>query len=712
MRVIQLLPTLTAGDAVSNDARALQRLLRRWDAKTEIYAENIGATLPDGAVKRAARMPALGKDDVLIYHMSIGSDLSMKVDELCCRKIMIYHNITPPEFFEPYNEGAALSCRTGLAELHRLRHSFDYCIADSDFNRRCLVEAGYTCPIDVCPVLIPFSDYDAPADEYTLKQYGDGRTNILFVGRIAPNKCQQDVIAAFAAYQRLYDAEARLILAGGSGGMESYERQLRRYVRGLGARHVTFTGHIPFAELLAYYRTASAFLCMSEHEGFCVPLLEAMHFGVPVAAFDAAAVGETLGEGGILLRDKNRESCARVLHDMIGSGELVQRGKTRLADFAPEKVERCFTAFFESFLKTKPLHRQRVLQVVPVMNRGDAVSNDITALRSAFESLGCAESVWTLDCADPMMRSSLRCADTPPLLEKDDLAVYHMGMGCHMVEDFLALRCRKAFVYHNITPSAYFESWNGAIAAGCRMGRKQTRQLVKDCELAVADSAYNAAELRDMGAEDVQVLPILIPFSDYDMPPCEHTLKKYGDGCTNVLFVGRVVPNKKFEDVIRAFALYQRRFDAEARLILAGGEDTVPAYARRLRVWAKALGARNVVFTGKIPFSELLALYRTASVFLCLSEHEGFCVPLLEAMYFDVPVVARRCAAVGETLGRSGLQLDSAESAAAAAAIRVLVSRPEVREQVLAEQRRRLADFSHRRVMERAREIFGEVCHG
>ena len=215
-----------------------------------------------------------------------------------------------------------------------------------------------------------------------------------------------------------------------------------------------------------------------------------------------------------------------------------------------------------------------------------------------------------------------------------------------------------------------------------------------------------------MGAAQPQVLPILIPFDDYDTPPCSHTMKKYGDGCTNVLFVGRVVPNKKFEDVIRAFALYQRSFDAEARLILAGGEETLPSYARQLKAWAKALGARNVVFTGKIPFPELLALYRTASVFLCMSEHEGFCVPLLEAMYFDVPVVARRCAAVGETLGDSGVQLASASPEEATAAIRALMSSGEVREQVLAKQCLRLADFSHQRVMERAREVFGEVCRG
>ena len=707
MRVIQLLPTLTVGDAVSNDARAMQRLLRRWDRQTEIYAENISPYLPAGTAKRAGELPELGREDVLIYHMSIGSELSYRLDELCCRKVMIYHNITPPDFFAPYSEQTELLCRMGLAELQRLRESFDYCIADSSFNRQGLLDAGYTCPIDVCPVLIPFSDYDAPADERTLKKYGDGRTNILFVGRIAPNKCQQDVIAAFAAYQRRYDADARLILAGSSNGMESYERRLRDYTRAMGVRNVTLTGHIPFGELLALYRTASAFLCLSEHEGFCVPLLEAMHFDVPVIAYDAGAVGETLGYGGLLLETKDSERCAETLRRAIGSGELRQKGRERLADFAPERVGKCFTELFEAFLKSEPTERRRILQVVPVMNRGDAVSNDVLALR---EVLG--GSVWTKECADPLLKSSLRCAEEPPRLDGKDLAVFHMGMGSPMAEEFLALPCRKALVYHNITPAEYFAPWNASIAEGCEMGRRQTEQLVKACELCVADSAYNAAELAEMGAEAAKVLPILIPFSDYDTEPDGLTLRKYGDGRTNVLFVGRVVPNKKFEDVIRAFALYQRVFDPTARLILAGSGETVPAYVETLRLWAKELGAENVEFTGKIPFAVLLALYRRASVFLCLSEHEGFCVPLLEAMYFDVPVVARRCAAVGETLGESGLQLASAEPEKAAAALRALMSCPEVREQTLAKQRSRLADFSHERVLARAREVFGEVLHG
>ena len=117
MRIVQLLPTLTAGDAVSNDARALQRLLRRWDRQTEIYAENISPYLPAGSAARADELPELGREDVRIYHMSIGSAISHKVDELCCRKVMIYHNITPPKYFEEYSRRSRALTENGYWEM-------------------------------------------------------------------------------------------------------------------------------------------------------------------------------------------------------------------------------------------------------------------------------------------------------------------------------------------------------------------------------------------------------------------------------------------------------------------------------------------------------------------------------------------------------------------------------------------------------------------
>ena len=157
---------------------------------------------------------------------------------------------------------------------------------------------GYTCPIDVCPILIPFSDYEKEPDRRVLRRYkGDGKTNLLFVGRIAPNKKQENVIRAFYFYHKYYSPDSRLFLVGSWSGMESYYERLCDYVKALGiAEHVVFTGHIRFDEILAYYHLADVFLCMSEHEGFCVPLVEAMYFHVPIVAYSCAAVPDTLEE--------------------------------------------------------------------------------------------------------------------------------------------------------------------------------------------------------------------------------------------------------------------------------------------------------------------------------------------------------------------------------------------------------------------------------
>lgn len=688
MRIVQLLSTIAPGDAVSNDARALQRLLRRWDRGTEIYAENIGHGLPAGLAKKAEKLPRLREDDVLIYHMSIGSDLSLLVEEMSCRKVMIYHNITPPEHFARYSEFTAYYCEKGRRELRRMKDCFDYCIADSDFNRQDLRQAGYTCPIDVCPIFIPFDDYAAAADERTLHKYGDGRTNFLFVGRIAPNKKQEDVIAAFAAYQRRYDADARLILAGNPDGMERYKKRLWAYARAIGVRNVSFTGHIPFAELLAHYRTASVFLCQSEHEGFCVPLTEAMYFDVPIVAYAAAAVPETLGGSGIVLEEKTPELTAAVLHRLVTDEGLraavIENQRERLGDFAGEKVAQRFAALFEAFLERAPHRKKHVVQLLPALTRQDALGRSVLKLREILAGLDCRESIWTWNCPEDRLRDGVHCSQNAPALTAEDVAVFHAGAGMEMAGAFLALPCRKILFCHEGTER-------------CR----QMEKLVAAAELCLADTAGVAEGLRKLGAKNTVVLPLLSLASDCAGEADAYTLRKYGDGRCNVLFAGDMLPQERVESVIRAFSLYRRRFDPAARLILAGSDAKAPGYVKKLRLLAAELGEENVVFTGALSRGEGLALYKTASVFLSLSEREGFALPTLEAMSMGVPV------AVG-----GGELIPEATAESAAAAIRALMSVEELRAAVLEQQRQYLDELAPEAVTRRAAGLFGEVLHG
>ncbi|MDO5112534.1 MAG: glycosyltransferase [Clostridia bacterium] len=355
MRVFQLLPTLNPGDAVGNDAVAIDALLKRMGLGGGIYAENIAPRYRDGTGIPWKRMPRPAPEDAVLYHHSMGSQLSRVAAGLNCKKAMVYHNVTPPEFFGTDFPNLRYMTRLGQKDTAFLRDTMEYCIADSTFNKQGLLEAGYTCPIGVCPVLIPFEEYQAAPNADLIGRFRDGCTNVLFVGRVTPNKRQEDVIRAFALYQRHFNPRSRLFIAGGDTGTERYTAALRDYVAQLGVQHVHITGAVPFADILAYYRVADVLLCMSEHEGFCVPLLEAMFFDVPVVAFASSAIPETLGGSGMLLKEKDFALAAgcidRVTRDGALRARILAGQRARLADFAYERVasqmEACLGAWLD-----------------------------------------------------------------------------------------------------------------------------------------------------------------------------------------------------------------------------------------------------------------------------------------------------------------------------------------------------------------------------
>ncbi|WP_028517834.1 glycosyltransferase [Ruminococcus flavefaciens] len=357
MRVVQLLPTLSFGDAIGNDTIALKGVISEMGYTTDIYAENIDKRLPEGVAQKADKLRDLKKDDVLIYHKSTGTDLTFKIDNYKCRRIMVYHNITPPEFFRPYSTAATQLTEHGYKGVEYLRDKIDYVLAVSAYNRSELVKMGYTCPMDIRPILIKFDDYRQTPDEATIKKYSDGRKNLVFVGRIAPNKKQENVIRAFYCYKKL-NPESRLILVGSSTGMENYYERLKKYANALGiGDDVIFPGHIKFSEILAYYRLADAFVCMSEHEGFCVPLVEAMFFDVPVIAYDTSAISDTLGGSGVLLDNNDPVFAAavidRVLTDEKLRESIIEGQRRRLEDFSYERIKATFEKELTDFINGK-----------------------------------------------------------------------------------------------------------------------------------------------------------------------------------------------------------------------------------------------------------------------------------------------------------------------------------------------------------------------
>lgn len=356
MRMIQFLPTLAFGDAVGNDTIALKKAMQELGYETSIYAEVVDQRLPKGtATDLCNGMPKLDNSDIILYHMSTGSKLNYSLEQYACKKIMIYHNITPPKFFHGYNAQAESNAQYGLDGLQHLASKVDYCLADSAFNQQDLQTAGFTCPIDIRPILIPFADYEKKPDYAIIKKYSqDNWVNIVFVGRIAPNKKHQDIIKIFAFYKKYINPKSRLIFVGNAGGMEKYYHRLVKYVEALDLNDVIFTGHIKFSEILAYYHVADIFLCMSEHEGFCVPLVEAMYFNIPVIAYQSCAIPWTMGNSGIVINSKNPAEISLLIDKIIKNknlrNQIIASQQERLKDFQYDKIKEIFAGQLKKFI--------------------------------------------------------------------------------------------------------------------------------------------------------------------------------------------------------------------------------------------------------------------------------------------------------------------------------------------------------------------------
>lgn len=362
MRIHQILTTLSFGDAVGNDTIAIMNLLRKNGyTDSSIYAENLDARLANmDGVHKISEMPEMKADDIIIYHLSTGSNLNRKIRDFVGRKLVIYHNITPASFFERYSEVTSRLCYKGRSEVKGLNKTFEAGICDSDYNRQELIEMGYTCPLAVCPILIPFDDYKKTPDSEVISKYSDGIKNIVFVGRIAPNKKQEDLIALDYAYRKLYpEDKVRFIFVGSANGTENYDKRLKDYAEKLELDNVVFTGQVSFASILAYYKVADVFACMSEHEGFCVPLIEAMCFEKPILAADYAAVSGTLGGSGILLENKDMAKASFYLHEMLHDEELrasiIEGQNKRLKDFSYESVSATFMEQLNKFIRGEAL---------------------------------------------------------------------------------------------------------------------------------------------------------------------------------------------------------------------------------------------------------------------------------------------------------------------------------------------------------------------
>jgi glycosyltransferase involved in cell wall biosynthesis len=298
----QLLPNLNYGDAISNQALGIRDYLRELGYKSDIFVRYVEGRVVHEA--KAFQPQSINPKAGLIYHHSIGSEVTDYAIAHPGAKCLIYHNITPADFFLPYRPDFAKLLETGRTALSQLAENFPVSAGVSAYNAAELVASGFYKP-DVLPIAVDPRKWDMPADASLMQQLQDGKTNLLFVGRIAPNKCQEHLLEAFAHYLTM-DREARLSLVGWGDISDSYYRHIVNTIQKLNlTKYVLISGQVNDAQLLAFYRTAHLFWSMSEHEGFGVPLVEAMWFDVPVLAYKSSAVPETLGEAGLMFTSKD-----------------------------------------------------------------------------------------------------------------------------------------------------------------------------------------------------------------------------------------------------------------------------------------------------------------------------------------------------------------------------------------------------------------------
>lgn len=317
-RVHQILATLGYGDAIGNEVLGINRALRRAGFDSEIIVETADPRLEDLTADYREMVHEVGPDDLLIHHFSLGSRASRTAFALPSRMMLIYHNITPPEYFLGVHDQLVRQCYHGRRELLPYRSRCDMALGDSEYNRLELESLGFP-RTAVLPVVPDFTHLAVEPDVRVFRAYDDEWTNILFVGRVIPNKRPDNVIRFFHAYKTLYNRKTRLILAGSHGGFDTYLAQLHRLIADLGVADVHILGQVSNEELTALYDVADLFLCASEHEGFCVPLIEAFHKRVPVLAYAATAVPATMDGGGVLYDTTDPRRVAALMHSVLAN---------------------------------------------------------------------------------------------------------------------------------------------------------------------------------------------------------------------------------------------------------------------------------------------------------------------------------------------------------------------------------------------------------
>ena len=341
MNIHQFLTSYSYGDAIGNEALVIRDYLRGQGYQSEIFALFYHPKYAGQIINYLDYDRFSSEDNIIIYHFSIGSPVTKKFLRAPDKKAIIYHNITPHHFFLDYHRILAKDCYKGRVELKSFKDKVDLALGDSQYNERELIDSGFK-NTGVLPLVMNFDKFDRDIIPVLEDLYLDGKQNLLYVGRIIPNKKVEDVIKVFYLYQKYFNPNSRLFIVGEYRGFERYLSALQGMVNRLNIKDIFFSGHIPEEELLSYCKLAHLYIHMSEHEGFCAPVPEAFYLEKPVVAFNAGAVKETMNHGGILVNRKDHLEiaalCDKILRDSELNGKIIATQKEALTKYKTNKT--------------------------------------------------------------------------------------------------------------------------------------------------------------------------------------------------------------------------------------------------------------------------------------------------------------------------------------------------------------------------------------
>lgn len=535
-----------------------------------------------------------------------------------------------------------------------------------------------------------------------------GERFLLYLGRRERGKNVDLLVEAFAQFKNSQRSRLKLVLAG--TGSESISPN----------KSITEMEFVAGEQKAALLSSCLALIQPSVNESFSRVLMEAWAAGRP-----AAVNGSCLATS-IAVKKARGGWTATTLEQWIELfkyldsesdevlSEIGQRGREYVEinanwDTVIDRYEKILglknRLRARSEVKTQPRRSiESIHQLLPDFVYGDAISNQATAIRDHLRQSGYTSEIFCKRRAERLAGEAVLLEETQPA--SDSGLIYHHAIGSDAAAIGMAHPGPKALIYHNITPGKYYGPYRPAFAWMLELGRANLKRLARHFPVSVGDSAYNAAELAANGFREPHVLPIIIDPDKWNIEPASPLMARLQDGRTNLLFVGRIAPNKKQDRLVEAFAHY-RELNPKARLIIVGEARASDPYFHELRQRCIELKLENdVELSGQIDDGELLAYYQIAHLYWSASEHEGFGAPLVEAMWFDIPVLALNESAVPETLGRAGMLYDNDESLPQVATRAYQLTHDEAkRHEIIQEQRLRRLDFTPEAVAPRIERL-------